>query len=407
MSLPQLCVTQLGARRHYAVPKILNQAGMLEHFYTDICAVKGWPRIFKGVPKSFQPSGLKQLLARVPKEIPLEHITCFTSLGWEYARRRKAAQSFSESIATSLWAGNRFCNLILEHDIGNATGVYTFNSAGLELLQFAKTQGLLTIMEQTVAPMEILRKYREQEEAKFPNWELPTEYTTSFFDFVHREKEEWAYSDMIICGSEFVREGIAECGGPVERCVVVPYGVDVHFSVEKRPQHNDPLRVLTVGGIGLRKGSPYVLAAAKMLKGRAQFRMVGSLDVKKTAINELQSHIDVVGSVPRSEILKHYAWADVFLLPSLCEGSAVVTYEAMSCGLPVIATPNTGTIVCDGENGFIVPVCSPEAIVEKLEKLAAEPELLHIMSENAQASHSQYSLDSYQNRLIETLKNIY
>jgi hypothetical protein len=36
-------VAQLGARMHYAVPRILHEAGILDRFYTDICAAKGWP----------------------------------------------------------------------------------------------------------------------------------------------------------------------------------------------------------------------------------------------------------------------------------------------------------------------------------------------------------------------------
>ena len=38
-------VGQLGARMHYAVPRILQRIGRLEHLYTDICAAKGWPRV--------------------------------------------------------------------------------------------------------------------------------------------------------------------------------------------------------------------------------------------------------------------------------------------------------------------------------------------------------------------------
>src|SRR5207237_9768011 len=52
------------------------------------------------------------------------------------------------------------------------------------------------------------------------------------------------------------------------------------------------LRVLTVGRVGLRKGSPYVLEAAKALKKEAVFRMVGSRSEEHTS--ELQSHLNLV-----------------------------------------------------------------------------------------------------------------
>ena len=49
------------------------------------------------------------------------------------------------------------------------------------------------------------------------------------------------------------------------------------------------------------------------------------------------------------------AAADVFAFPSLFEGSAVVTYEALACGLPSVVTPESGSVARDGVDGFVVP----------------------------------------------------
>src|SRR6202030_2558360 len=106
------------------------------------------------------------------------------------------------------------------------------------------------------------------------------------------------------------------------------------------------------------------------LRGRAEFRLVGLSHVSTTALAELRSVVQLVGAVPRSEILAHYAWADVFLLPSICEGSATATYEALAAGLPVVCTPNTGSVVRHGREGFVVPVRDVEALVAALEQLA-------------------------------------
>ncbi len=56
------------------------------------------------------------------------------------------------------------------------------------------------------------------------------------------------------------------------------------------------------------------------------------------------------------------AAADVFVFPSLFEGSAVVTYEALACGLPCIVTPRPGSVVRDGVEGLIVPARDVEAL---------------------------------------------
>ena len=65
-----------------------------------------------------------------------------------------------------------------------------------------------------------------------------------------------------------------------------------------------------------------------------------------------------------------YQQADIFVLPSIEEGSALVTYEAMACGLPVVTTPNAGSVVRDGVEGFIVSIRDPDALAERIESVA-------------------------------------
>ena len=65
------------------------------------------------------------------------------------------------------------------------------------------------------------------------------------------------------------------------------------------------------------------------------------------------------------------------VLPSLEEGLALVQGEAMACGCPVIATPNTGSedLFSDGKQGFIVPPKNAAAIRDRLQRLADVPAL--------------------------------
>ena len=392
-------VAQLGARMHYAVPRMLHEQGMLEHFYTDICAVKGLPRALKWIPETLRPAPVKRLLGRVPHGVPKARISAFTDFGREYARRRVHSASPAHTTAAHLWAGKTFCERVIERGLGGATGVYTFNSAGLELLRYARSCGLHTVTEQTIAPLQIERALLRAEHAQFPAWQAPLPENEVAEEFVEREKAEWQAANVILCGSEFVRDGIAQCGGPAERCVVVPYGVDARFDVPVRPKHASPLRVLTIGEVGLRKGSPYVFAAAKLLGDRAQFRMVGSVSVQPEVWASLKTRVELTGPVPRSEILAHYAWADVFLLPSLCEGSATVTYEALACGLPVVTTPNSGSIVREGVDGFVVPIRDPESVAAKLESFLRNPGQLEAFSAAARIGAQAGTLAAYARRL--------
>lgn len=394
----------MGARRHYAIPRMLHQAGLLEHFYTDIVATQGLPRLLRYIPKHWQPKAIQRLAGRIPGDIPLEKVTSYPGFGLRNAHRLSRTSSLSEALDVFTWAAKELARLIKADGFRKGDAIYTFDRCGLELMHAAKAQGLTTIMEQTVAPFRIDQQLLREERARFPDWEQPeTVSAVEEARFSAREQAEWNMADIILCGSEYVKAGIVECGGPGDRCKVVPYGVDSRLAGIQREPHGGPLRVLTVGSVGLRKGAPYILEAAKRLKGTAVFRMVGSIQVSTTATAQLREHLELTGQAPRSEVSQHYQWADVFLLPSLNEGSAGVVYEALSCGLPVICTPNTGSVVRDGENGFIVPIRDVATICEKLSALANDHACLHALSVNAKASSQDYSLESYRTRLLASL----
>ena len=399
-----MVVAQLGARMHYGVPRILAMAGRLERLYTDICAVKGWPRLLGALPQSMRPARLRRLLGRVPQGIPAGRITAFTSFGFEYARRLARAHDPDARNATFLWAGQEFCRRVIECGLGQARAVYVFNSAGLELLHEARRRGLRGVLEQTIAPRQVEWKILADEQARFPGWEAAAQ-AGLMQDYCDREAAEWAAADLVVCASDFVRDGIVACGGSGEKCVVVPYGVEQAATTTARPPRRPgPLRVLTVGAVGLRKGSPYVMEAARQLAGRAEFRMVGAVEVLPAAERQLRQHVELAGVVPRSQIRAQYDWADVFLLPSLCEGSATVTYEALFQGLPVICTRDTGSVIQDGVDGFIVPAREPAVIAEKLELLASSSEHLSSLSENARQTSLNCTRATYGKRLMSAFE---
>lgn len=399
-------VVMFGARRHYAVPRILQRGGLLERFYTDICAVQGWPRLLSAVPSSVLPKPLRRLKGRIPHGIPNDRIKSYPLLGLRNQSRLARSHSLEDSLRTHAWAASELAQQIIhENRLGDSI-LYTFDRAGLELMQHAKAEGGLCVMEQTVAPFRVLRRLMREEQLRYPGWEAAPDNDPDVSWFAEREEQEWALADLIICGSDFVRAGIEACGGPVDRCRVVPYGVDRRQTKVMRPKKTDPnrpLRVLTVGEVGLRKGAPYVLEAAKRMQGKVQFRMVGAVSLSPNARDLLMTHVELTGQVPRTEVLEHFQWADVFLLPSLIEGSAGAIYEAMSMGLPIICTPNAGSVVRDGHNGFIVPIRDADAICDALAVLSADRNRLLELATNAMDSDQDYNFTSYQERLLKCL----
>jgi glycosyltransferase involved in cell wall biosynthesis len=94
---------------------------------------------------------------------------------------------------------------------------------------------------------------------------------------------------------------------------------------------------------------------------------------------------------------------DVLVLPTLFEGFSLVLLEAMSQGLVVVSTANSGggEIIEDGCNGFIVPIRDVDALVEPLAILAGDRERLQDMGNAALATARRCSWEAYRHRLID------
>ena len=399
----KVVVSQLGARMHYAVPRIFASAGRLAHFYTDICATKGWPRIVNSFPATLYPAPVKRLAGRLPKGVPTALTTVFSSFGLRSVLRHMRTRDVVEETSHAIWAGSVFSEMVARRGFHGADGLYAFSGDALEQMRAAKQQGLWTAVEQMIAPRDVVETLLDQEMMRFPKWAGPVRDNPHARLFADREKAEWRLADVIVCPSEFVRKHVVACGGPEDRCVVVPYGVNASAAIDRPARMPGPIRVLTVGEVGLRKGSPYVVEAARLMEGAARFRMAGRVRVPDDVKQEISQWVELRGIVPRSQIVEEFRWADVFLLPSLCEGSATAVYEALAAGLPVITTENTGSVVRDGVEGFIVPVCDPEAIATAVRALAGNPELRRSMSTNALLRAAEHTVESYGERLLAAL----
>ncbi len=409
MSKSGIIVAQLGARMHYAVPRILYRVNCLEKLYTDICAVKGWPRFLQLMPEVWRTSSIKRLLGRVPQDIPPHLICAFTHFGYEYAIKRYQAKTATEKTSIHLWAGEYFNELIIKSNLPTASFIYGYNSASERLFSFAKSKGIGTILEQTIAPKSVEICMLNEEISYFQDRSKEIQ-DYSVEDWKLREQYEWNLADKILCASEFVYKHLILEGVPPEKCLIVPYGVDLsyfksHRSSRNKSSINNSLRVLFIGQVNYRKGIFYLLEAMKKLeKFPVHCRIIGNINIALDLLSKyLPSNVELVGQVPRSEIINEYQKADVFCFPSLCEGSATVIYEALAMGLPVITTNNSGSIVRDKIEGFIVPTRDVDAIAESLNYFLSQPKRLEEMS-YAALQRSQFgSLDAYSERLLNAI----
>ncbi len=406
MSGASVVVAQLGARMHYAVPRILWEHGMLERLFTDVAATTaGIDRVLGAIPRRWRPAKLERLLQRRIDSIPPDRVTSSLALAayhvWGKARARTEGDRTRVDLAVGSWLGRR----VARHGLQGARTVYGFNSASSDLFAYARSQGARCVLEQTIAPRIVERWIMEREQEQWPGWENP-EINPHLDAFCKRESAEWNQADLILCGSEFVRDGIGAAGGPTSKCRIVPYGVEIPRDESERTR-GDRFRVLFAGTLGLRKGAQYLYAAAAALGSRTiGFRAVGAVRLLPRGLAMLRQVAEVAGPVPRFDMAREYASADVLVLPTLVEGSATVCYEAMAAGVPVITTPNAGSVIRDGIEGFIVPACDTQAIACRIAELAGDPERARSMGELAKARAAEFTLAEYGRRLIAALSDL-
>jgi len=188
----------------------------------------------------------------------------------------------------------------------------------------------------------------------------------------------------VVVGSEFGRRQLAaELGVRTDHVSVVYYGVDPAFVpgppapdlLDRYRLRGHPV-VLFLGGLKPRKNLFLLLdvwapVAARVPEARLVISGGGPLraDLERHARRlGIEGRVVFTGYVPEAEKAAHFRLADVFLFPSAMEGFGFSVAEAMSAGVPVVAS-DRGSIpelVAEGQSGFVCDPSAPDRFVERL-----------------------------------------
>ncbi|WP_172972568.1 glycosyltransferase family 4 protein [Fundicoccus ignavus] len=194
---------------------------------------------------------------------------------------------------------------------------------------------------------------------------------------------------------------------------LIPYGVDLDmFSYVKRVwKPGTTLKILTVAGISLRKGINYLLDAMDELQGYNIKLSVLGVPIGEegralVARMKDMKNVDYRGSVSHIEINKAYQDNDLFILPSLVEGSALSVYEALATGMPCIVTNNTGSVVDNGVDGFIIEEESAKSIVQAIQCIYTQEINIEHMSVSARRKAENYSWNHFEDRIASFYDSI-
>lgn len=218
--------------------------------------------------------------------------------------------------------------------------------------------------------------------------------------------------DYVLSPSQYVTCSFLERGFPADRILRNVYPIDLAcFAPPAEPRSQGrPLRVICTSQLSLRKGTPYLLEAFRIvLKSEPGARLLLTDNVADSVRPILARYhdlpIDWAPGLPHPQLAERLRSADIFVLPSLEEGLARTSIEALACGLPAIVTPNTGTsdFIVPGRNGEVVPIRDAQAMADAV--LAWWERIRAGSGSATQFDRSRFSYETFAREYIGQLRD--
>ena len=194
-------------------------------------------------------------------------------------------------------------------------------------------------------------------------------------------KDIFAGADSIVTVSESLFARISEIEPEAKsKMIVIPNLVKTdYFTLPDKKSNPEPFVFISVAYLEEVKGLRYLLEAFQHFTGKVsgsfELRIAGrgslEKDLKKYCKHlGLERNVRFLGFMSREGVRAELQNSHIFILPSITEAFGVALIEAMSVGLPVIATKSGGpaTIVTK-ETGLLVPARNPEELANAMEKL--------------------------------------
>lgn len=230
-------------------------------------------------------------------------------------------------------------------------------------------------------------------------------------------------ADAIVCENTQFSEQLQSLGIPEDRIAVIPNGVDFQLyqpldKSEARSELNlaaDKILVLCVASLIPGKGQRYLIEALPEIQKRVggiECIFIGEGEDRAeleslTGQLGLNRHVTFAGIQPTDRMPKWFSAADIFVLPSLSEGSPNALLEAMACGLPAVATTvgNIPGIIRNEVDGLLVPPHSCKDLARQILSLIEDPSLAKRLGKEARKTvRARYR---NWNDQAESLKQVY
>ncbi|WP_309025191.1 glycosyltransferase family 4 protein [Pelagicoccus sp. SDUM812002] len=267
--------------------------------------------------------------------------------------------------------------------------------------------------------MGSLSTLREARRQKIPSFlERPNAHTRFAFDVVKEENlniginlpidhdhtynsltlqteiEEYKTADFLLCPSEFVKTSFINEGFPKEKLIRHQYGCDLQQFVPKETIGTPAFQAIYAGVCEPRKGLHYALRAWRASRAceSGKFFICGSfVPGYREKLASLLDHPSIQYLGHRNDLPEIMGKSNVFILSSMEEGSALVTYEARASGCVLLVSESTGAIGDHQRNALLHEPRDWQTLAQHLDQVYLDDLRLTNLRESSLKDRDQLS----------------
>ena len=259
---------------------------------------------------------------------------------------------------------------------------------------FAMPSGLLSVL---IARLLKIPTVVFVDAADTPGIQSAMHRTVKLLTFVFRFVTK--HSDGVV-----ILKGLEDLSLPYisnKNVITIANGTSLPDQITRPTTHGTTIRFLSIGRLVMRKGFIDIIRAFSLVKakqGNFHLEIVG-YGTKEDAIyrvleeNNLLDHITMTGRVEYNRLVDYYTGSDCYLFYGDREGSSLAMIEALSYGLPLIASDDPGNriYVEDGKNGYLVEHKNPEKLAQAIFQILADTDVLVRMGKRSREIAESYS----------------
>lgn len=385
---------------------------LLDTFYTTFFEHSKYPLSnFLGF---IAPSLKQEFKRRSFEELPYHFIKSYP---FKELMRVFAARKLNPLLTDKIWewAELSFDKWVASKIHKDLTFIHVYEHGALASLQQAKKLNVKCFYEQPSIHHRSFTEIIKNQLLKYPA------FNTKVINLLHdenavrrnqRRDQELILADKIICNSTFTKNSLIKAGVNENNIITVPLGFPIANETILPKDSVKKIIFMYAGNLSLGKGSHILIEAWKDLKlnhKQAELWLIGKNNLPAAFLIGLNDTIKFINNVPRSDLMKIYQKAHVFIHPTLADGFGMVITEAMSCGLPVIATYNCAgpDIITEKGNGLLIEADNKEAIKNSIIWCLTNQTKLIEMGIEARNKARSYPWSAYRKDLAEqVIKNI-